>query len=566
MIAIQVDFAKAFDSVDHDTLWCVLESYGLHGRILDALKRSYAKVLMRVKANGKLGPEFSVGRGVKQGCPLSVTLFCLFIEILAHYIDAHDADRDTHFADGRDWRKLRGQRPLLGGLPTSNLLFVDDASLLATGRERAECLLKLLSEFCDATGMCVNNTKCEVLIFGGTAQERRELVEGGFLLNSVRLRVIDPPDTARYLGLHYGPGRRFTQCTTELLTAGRKATYALHSLCRERRISVPYLRMQLYNALVVPVYSFGAQVWAADRLGVAFETAMKDPMVEEQRRYMRSVVGARCPPMACLYRELSQYPLHLHWGKLVLRFWNSLVGKQGSLCHRAFCADLELALHGCASCWSHHVINFLSSAGLASPPNMGIEEQVAYYSSLRLPIGDLTQLLVDKLDSKWTGDEVACVDPRCFPLNASGVKSCRYANWMGLPFKAGDQVQWLAHTKTVMPAAKHQLLMRFRLGCWELEVNRPNGRTRAERTCRVCGDNAAVEDELHVLCECPCYERLRLQYEGSIRFSEVGTRGMRAIMLESPPSELASFLHDVWTARRIMLKRHSAKERLVEGD
>ena len=46
-----------------------------------------------VKANGKLGPKFSVGRGVKQGCPMSVTLFGLFIEMLAHYIDARDAEK-----------------------------------------------------------------------------------------------------------------------------------------------------------------------------------------------------------------------------------------------------------------------------------------------------------------------------------------------------------------------------------------------------------------------------------------------------------------------------------------
>ncbi len=40
--------------------------------------------------------------------------------------------------------------------------------------------------------------------------------------------------------------------------------------------------------------------------------------------------------------------------------------------------------------------------------------------------------------------------------------------------------------------------MRFRLGCWELEVNRPNGRERAARTCRLCA-TGAVEDELRVL-------------------------------------------------------------------
>ncbi len=83
---MQINFSTDFDSIDHETLWRFLEAYGLHGRILDALKASYADVRVRVKLGGEMGPEFFVGRGVKQGCPLSVTLFGLCIEVFAHYI------------------------------------------------------------------------------------------------------------------------------------------------------------------------------------------------------------------------------------------------------------------------------------------------------------------------------------------------------------------------------------------------------------------------------------------------------------------------------------------------
>ncbi|EFJ48725.1 hypothetical protein VOLCADRAFT_90511 [Volvox carteri f. nagariensis] len=47
-----------------------------------------------------------------------------------------------------------------------------------------------------------------------------------------------------------------------------------------------------------------------------------------------------------LYRDLSQRLLQFHWANLVLRFWNSIVKRPGTLCHRAFIADLELALGG----------------------------------------------------------------------------------------------------------------------------------------------------------------------------------------------------------------------------
>ncbi len=52
---------------------------------------------------------------------------------------------------------------------------------------------------------------------------------------------------------------------------------------------------------------------------VSFEGAMSNPMVQELRAFMRSVVGARNPTMVSLYRELAQRPLPYHWANLALR-------------------------------------------------------------------------------------------------------------------------------------------------------------------------------------------------------------------------------------------------------
>ena len=101
--------------------------------------------------------------------------------------------------------------------------------------------------------------------------------------------------------------------------------------------------------------------------------------------------------------------------------------------------------------------------------------------------------------------------------------------------------------------------------CWDLEVNRPQGRERGCRTCRVCGDQQAVEDELHVLCECPAYEPIRDRYESDLRFKE---RVMSSIMVEAPPVALASFLDEVWRQRLCILQRHTrpAERRVMEDE
>ena len=64
-----IDYTKAFDCVDHDTLWKILKEMG----ILDHLPPE--KSLCRSKATVRTGHGttdwFQIGKGVRQGCILS---------------------------------------------------------------------------------------------------------------------------------------------------------------------------------------------------------------------------------------------------------------------------------------------------------------------------------------------------------------------------------------------------------------------------------------------------------------------------------------------------------------
>ncbi|GAI31871.1 unnamed protein product, partial [marine sediment metagenome] len=127
MIVVQIDFEKAFDKVPRPLLWLRLREKGVSGRLLEAIQAAYEKVMMTVKADGKLSAAFEATQGVKQGCPLSTELFGLFIETLAEYIDAHEDWLDTASTAGT---------PELNGKKLSLLMYADDVSLLATTPER----------------------------------------------------------------------------------------------------------------------------------------------------------------------------------------------------------------------------------------------------------------------------------------------------------------------------------------------------------------------------------------------------------------------------------------------
>ncbi len=75
-------FQKAFDSVWHEGLLFELIQSGM-GLSLDLIKSIYENNKLAVKIGDKRTDFFSQGRGMKQGCSLSPTLFNIYVDELA---------------------------------------------------------------------------------------------------------------------------------------------------------------------------------------------------------------------------------------------------------------------------------------------------------------------------------------------------------------------------------------------------------------------------------------------------------------------------------------------------
>src|SRR6218665_2086785 len=69
-----VDFRKAFDSVHRESIWKILETYGIPTKIVDLIKNFYEDSHCAVRCGGELGEWFRVVSGVRQGCVLSSPL------------------------------------------------------------------------------------------------------------------------------------------------------------------------------------------------------------------------------------------------------------------------------------------------------------------------------------------------------------------------------------------------------------------------------------------------------------------------------------------------------------
>ena len=83
---LSIDAEKAFDKIQHPFLIKVLENVGIEGTYLNIIKSIYEKPTAIIILNGEKLRTFSLRSGTRQGCPLSLLLFNIVLEVLASAI------------------------------------------------------------------------------------------------------------------------------------------------------------------------------------------------------------------------------------------------------------------------------------------------------------------------------------------------------------------------------------------------------------------------------------------------------------------------------------------------
>ena len=77
-----IDYAKAFDCVDHNTLWKILQEMGIPDHLTCLLRILYAGQEATVRTGHGITDWFQIGKGVRQGCILSPCLFNFYAEYI----------------------------------------------------------------------------------------------------------------------------------------------------------------------------------------------------------------------------------------------------------------------------------------------------------------------------------------------------------------------------------------------------------------------------------------------------------------------------------------------------
>ena len=77
-----IDYTKAFDCVDNNKLWKILQELGIPDHFSCLLRNLYAGQEATVRTGRETTEWFKIGKGVRQGCILSPCLFNLYAEYI----------------------------------------------------------------------------------------------------------------------------------------------------------------------------------------------------------------------------------------------------------------------------------------------------------------------------------------------------------------------------------------------------------------------------------------------------------------------------------------------------
>ena len=93
-----IDYAKAFDCVDHNKLWKILQEMEIPDHLTCLLRNLYAGQEATVRTEHGTTDWFQIGKGVRQGWILSPCLFSLYTEYIMRSTGLEEAQAGIKIA------------------------------------------------------------------------------------------------------------------------------------------------------------------------------------------------------------------------------------------------------------------------------------------------------------------------------------------------------------------------------------------------------------------------------------------------------------------------------------
>jgi len=227
-----IDYAKAFDCVDHNKLWKILKEMGIPDHLTCLLINLYAGQEATVRTGCETTEWFQIGKGVCQGCILSPCLFNLYAEYIIRITGLEEAQAGIKIA-GRNTNKFR---------------YADDTTLMAKSEEELKSLLRKVKEESEKVGLKL------------TIQKTKIMASGPITSWQIYGETVETVADFVFLGSKITTDGDCSHEMKRCLLLGRKVMTDLDSVLKSTDITLP-TKVLLVKAMVFPVVTYGCESW-----------------------------------------------------------------------------------------------------------------------------------------------------------------------------------------------------------------------------------------------------------------------------------------------------------------
>jgi hypothetical protein len=231
LYSIYVDYTQAFDYVNRNKIIECLKQYGIPIKIIRLTGLTLINTTARVKINNKFYEEFAAESGVKQGDPLSATLFSIVTESVLKRMD------------------LRGN---ISTQLKQCSAYADDILITTRTKQPIIDTFQNFKEMSVQSWLIINEQKTKYLRCTG-----KDYALGNININSTHLEQVK---SLKYLGSIVNGNNSIQEEIKERITLSNKAYYANQTLLKNK-LPPKKSKPKIYWTRVRPVLTYACVTW-----------------------------------------------------------------------------------------------------------------------------------------------------------------------------------------------------------------------------------------------------------------------------------------------------------------
>ncbi|XP_049714338.1 type 2 lactosamine alpha-2,3-sialyltransferase isoform X2 [Elephas maximus indicus] len=230
-----IDYAKAFNCVDHNELWITLRRMGIPEHLIVLMRNLYMDQEAVVGTEQGDTDWFKVRKGVRQGCILSPYLFNLYPEQILREAGLYEEERGIR----------------IGARLINNLCYADDTTLLAESEEDLKHLLMKIKDHSLQYGLHLNIKKTKILTTGPMSN---------IMINGEKIDVKDFILLGSTINTHGSSSQEIKR----RIALGKSAAKDLFKVWKSKDVTLK-TKVRLTQAMVFAITPYACESWTMNK-------------------------------------------------------------------------------------------------------------------------------------------------------------------------------------------------------------------------------------------------------------------------------------------------------------